>query len=154
MTLFEEPDRLPKYMNRIGVLFCALSLGACSFNVTDPIHTGIAGGAGGAALGAGTGALIGSVISAGDVGASALLGAGVGLPIGAGIGYYYVATKNKRELAALDAEIESNQSIIDSTEAELIEARRIVLDGSYSLSPDASQREELYTGPTLGNPRR
>ncbi|MCB0328143.1 MAG: hypothetical protein KDD70_00730 [Bdellovibrionales bacterium] len=127
---------------------------SCGFNSTNPSHTATAGGLGGAVVGAGTGAIIGSVIANGDVGMSALLGAGIGLPAGALVGYYYTATANERELGRLDGILEANQEVIDAEEASLRELRRQVSDESFLVQPDSSYREELYTGPTLGDPTR
>ncbi|MCI5064207.1 hypothetical protein MRY87_00625 [bacterium] len=137
----------------LGVLL--LPLGGCGFNSTKPTHAGAAGGVGGAAIGAGTGALVGSLISSGDVGASALLGTGIGFPAGAALAYTYVKAKNRAELARLDDAIEAGQAEIDAEEAALLELRREVMDQSHAIEPAPSRSTiEPYTGPTLGTPTR
>ena len=144
-------------MNGCRSLCIAISIGfltSCGFNSTDPVHVSAAGGVAGAAAGAGTGAIIGSMISSGDVAASALLGTAIGLPVGALAGYYWVATENEREIATLDDTIERNAQEIELNELRLMEQRRRANDASFVIYPDSTTREELYTGPTLGDPTR
>jgi hypothetical protein len=147
-----------KILHAFFMTLSLTSLVSCGFNSTEPSHVGAAGAVGGAAVGAGTGALIGSAISAGDVGASAILGGAIGLPVGAGLGYYYVATRNDRELGRLDGIIEENNVGLVKTEEELNALRREVVDQSFEAVPyeveKSREKVEHYTGPTLGNPYR
>jgi len=102
-------------------------------------------------VGAGTGALVGTMLTAGDVGASALLGAGIGLPVGAALGYYYVKNKNEAELKENQRLIDINHSSIVQRERELIELREQAELDSFTIEIDSSLQDDLYLGPSLGN---
>jgi len=64
-------------------LVCLVMLSGCSARMTEgEKDSAIAGGIVGPIVGAGAGAAIGASIANGDIGMSALVGAGVGLPLG------------------------------------------------------------------------
>jgi len=135
-----------------SLLFLVLSLASCSLFQTHSTTQGAAyGGLGGAAVGAGTGALVGSMLTAGDIGASALLGAGIGLPAGAALGYYYIKNKNEGELRENQRLIDANHSIILQREEELQDLRDQAELDSFTTEVDSSTQGELYLGPSLGN---
>lgn len=111
------------------------------------------GGVVGGLTGAGSGALVGAVISRGDIPASALLGAAIGIPVGAILGIYYLYTVENRE-------VNENQDVIDYN-AELIRRRQEKINrlknqtnsSGQGIKLDPNKRQEIYTGPTLGSPR-
>jgi len=140
-------------MKRLFLLsFSLLFLASCSLFQTSSTTQGATyGGLGGAAVGAGTGALVGTMLTAGDVGASALLGAGIGLPVGAAVGYYYVKNKNEAELRENQRLIDLNHSTIVQRERELTELRERAELDSFTTEIDSSLQDDLYLGPSLGN---
>lgn len=135
----------------LSAFFCTAVLSTgCGYHAT-PL---LVGSAGGAAVGAGTGAIIGSAISGGDVGASALLGGAIGLPVGlaAAMIYDHYSERTKTEIKI--NEIKSNQREILARQRE-IEAIREELQGDIPQgNPSESDREYRYLGPSLGNPYR
>jgi uncharacterized membrane protein len=136
---------MPKILYCLPIL---MFVGGCSSLHAGPVA---AGGAVGTAAGAGTGAIIGSVIANGDIGASALLGAGIGLPAGLIIGAIYdyyseeSVAERKRDL------IKENQAQIFARQREIDALRdQIRYEGPQGL-PDEQLREYHYNGATLGN---
>jgi hypothetical protein len=133
------------------ILYCLLILtvvSGCSGLHARPVVTG---GVVGAAAGAGTGAIIGSVISNGDIAASTLLGAGLGIPAGLIIGAIYdyyseesIAERKRDVIQENQAQIFARQKEIDSLREQ------IRYEGPQGL-PDDQLREYHYNGATLGN---
>lgn len=139
----------------LSILGLALGfMTGCTLSRTSPRDMAKAGSVYGGLAGAGSGALIGAVIPAGDVAASALLGTGVGIPVGAVMAYYAVSSENERELSRLDGIIERNEDDLQQKRLEIIEMRRQVYDESALIIPDRSRRDsDLYIGATLGRTR-
>lgn len=135
------------------VLLSALS--GCSGSKARYLEPAAVGGAGGAAAGAASGALVGSMIANGDVVASAWLGAGIGLPLGAALAVYLQMEEEKTTLELNDAIINANQNLILTKQAELYALRQRVesdlrdLNLNYQ-SPVDPNEEKLYLGPTIG----
>jgi mannitol-specific phosphotransferase system IIBC component len=136
------------------ILFVAsilvIQLSACSSSQSRYVEPGMTGGAGGAAIGAGTGAIIGSVIANGDIASSALLGAGIGLPVGAALAIYLQQQEDQKELRENDRVINYNKDLIIGREAEIARLKRSVTDDSHSLDLNyGNDSEKLYLGPSL-----
>jgi hypothetical protein len=112
------------------------------------------GAAGGTAVGAGTGAIIGAVIANGDIGASALLGGAIGLPVGlaAAALYDYNSERTLKEIKIGD--INRNQREIMARQREIDSLREELREEGPTGNPDESQKEYRYMGPSLGNPFR
>jgi H+/gluconate symporter-like permease len=105
-------------------------------------------------VGAGTGAIIGSVISGGDIGASALLGGAIGLPVGlaAGMIYDYYSEKTIREIKIED--IKNNQREILARQREIDALREEIKSDIPDGNPPTDRQQYRYVGPSLGNPYR
>lgn len=127
----------------IGII--ALS-GCAASQFSKPVSLGTAG----TIIGGGAGALVGTLISNGDVGMSAALGAGVGAAAGI-IAGYYVEQEEQAELVRIREEISSQQRDIDARQKEIDALHQRALDESQRGEPDDSMRGRLYDGPTLGN---
>lgn len=112
------------------------------------------GGAGGAALGAGTGAIIGTVIANGDIGASALLGGAIGLPVGLAVAaiYDYNSERTLKEIKIDD--IRRNQGEIMARQREIDSLREELREESPQGNPEESSRGYQFNGASLGNPYR
>ena len=122
----------------------------CGFHAA-PLATGAVGGT---ALGAGTGAIIGAVIANGDVGASALLGGAIGLPVGlaAAAIYDYNSERTLKEIKIDD--INRNQREIMARQREIDAMREEIREEGPAGNPDEFRKEYRYMGPSLGNPYR
>lgn len=144
------------FCNRLSLGIVAAALCSCSAAATDPYSGAVAGGVGGTAVGAGTGAIIGSVISNGDVGKSALLGAGIGLPVGILAGVAYTNTVQNNKISDNNEMIQANHERIRQQQHELDYLRNDIRDDSSSraVNPDPESIQYQYRGPSLGNPRR
>jgi hypothetical protein len=133
-------------------IFCCLSLilGACSGSSSSVVGGGVVGGA----VGAGTGAIIGSVIKNGAVGKSALLGGAIGVPVGiaiaAAIDYNSKESVEQRHIERL----KQNQRMIFNQERQLERWREEVRKNYPKGTPAEELSEDLYLGPSLGNPHR
>ncbi len=106
----------------------------------------------GTAVGAGTGALVGATIKNGDVGKSALLGAGIGLPVGIATSLVTHALYQQTVVKDADEQIEENQRHIFETQRELERIRERQKTEIMAKSPDPSTEQILYLGSSLGNP--
>ena len=136
----------------ITLLFACTLFCSCSTYKHDPVKDAALGtGIAGTVIGAGSGAIIGAVISNGDIGASALLGAGIGLPAGVLAGAWYARSMMDDELQEYDDTIERNSEAIQTRQAEIDRLRRQTdLDSrSFDLAPDRSLR--MYNGARIGN---
>ena len=136
------------------LVIAVLALGTgCSegVNTSDPVHGGAVGGLGGGVLGAGTGALVGAMISNGDIGASALLGTAIGVPLGVAAGVYYVYSQQEDEIDRLENEIYSNKQTILQKQAQIDELRRQAVEDSHEIAPDKTLSDHIYTAPSIGN---
>jgi hypothetical protein len=146
-------------MNKVltGFLISVLLVGlvGCSGHNARYVEPATVGGVSGALAGAGTGALIGSMIASGDVGASALLGAGIGLPIGAAALVYYQMQQEETELERNEDIINSNRQLILLKEESILalksqvesDLRGLNLDYKTPVDPNEGK---LYLGPTIG----
>lgn len=143
------------FLTLAGAIFLIVTAG-CSSAGTNVYQDAAVGGVGGTAVGAGTGAIIGSVISNGSVAKSALLGGAIGLPVGilAGVAYHNASVSG--EIADNQEQIRMNREIILERERELEYLRGKIRDDSSSktVNPSQDRIQELYEGPTLGNPYR
>jgi len=105
----------------------------------------------GGAAGAGAGALIGSIISNGDVAASAGLGAAVGIPLAIGSNLIYTSYSMSKAIEDRSDEIKANQQYIFEAQKE-IDRRRHQIRADAPAAPDpALEGGYLYTGPTRAN---
>ena len=116
-------------------------------------NAALTGGVVGTALGAGTGAIIGAVISRGDIGKSALLGAAIGAPIVAGANAMYKSYKQDKQLNENQKIIDSTQEEITRSEKDISDLRRGINNDSHLIEVDDSRQEYLYSGPSLGSVR-
>lgn len=145
--------------SKIYILILALSLTAFSSCSNGPQsysvgQTAAATGLAGGAIGAGSGALVGMAISNGDVAASALLGAGIGVPVGLAAGAIYAATANQRVLNRNNSIIDRNRGEILKRQEEINQLRDELIMDSKLMDADETLRSDQYIGPTLGNPFR
>lgn len=128
----------------------SLTLCACSGGSSSVVGGGVVGGA----VGAGTGAIIGSVIKNGAVGKSALLGGAIGIPVGmaiaAAIDYNSKESVEQRYIER----VKQNQRMIFNQERQLEMWREEVRKNSPKGTPAEELSENLYLGPSLGNPHR
>ncbi len=139
---------LMKVFKVLAPTLLSLALIGCSEN--KYANAAVVGGVTGAAVGAGTGAAIGSAISHGDVGASALLGAGVGLPVGILSAVAIQSMMEKSEIEKNNDIIQANYQYIMTRQREIDELRERLTEDSLRLTPDKSLRSDIYTGPTIG----
>jgi hypothetical protein len=112
------------------------------------------GGVFGTLVGIGTGALVGTVISRGDVVASAILGGAIGLPIGLAIGYHLQQTEEQAGEKNKVNQYMHNQRGIVEREREIESLREDVMKDSPDGEPDDADAIYIYKGTTLGNPAR
>jgi hypothetical protein len=131
-------------------LSATLVLGSvgCSSTYTAPVATG---GLAGAAAGAGTGAIIGAVISNGDIGASALLGTAIGLPVGLALGALYHYNSEYKVAERKGDIIRANQEEIFNRQRELDALREDLRNEGFQGNPPETDRHYYYNGNTLGN---
>lgn len=114
------------------------------------IETGFLGGV----AGAGTGAIIGSLISNGDVAASAGLGAAVGVPLAIGANLMYTSYSISKAAEERSEAIRANQQYIYEAQKE-IDRRRNQIRAEAPGEPDpALEGGYLFTGATRGNAYR
>lgn len=133
-----------------GVL--ALGFSACGVGTgtsASYTSTGVYGGMMGAVVGAGSGAIAGALIANGDIGASALLGTAVGIPVGVVTAVAYRSYKENKEIDSRNDIIVSNEQQIITTDDRLNKLREIVVNESYRMTPDQSAISEQYDGPNL-----
>lgn len=138
---------------RLLALVSAAALCFCGcYQRVDPVARGAAvGGVAGSAVGAGTGALIGAAIAHGDIGASALLGAGIGLPVGMVLGAMYVKMHQDDTIERNEKRIVENRQQILRRHQEIEELRHRLHSDSADVHVDEELREYMYQGPSLGN---
>jgi hypothetical protein len=146
---------MKKVFTVVTSLVLLLALTGCSSSKSRYLEPAAVGGAGGAAAGAATGALVGSMIANGDVIASAWLGAGIGLPLGAALAVYLQMEEEKTTLELNEAIINANQSLILDKQAQLLALRQRVENDLRDLnldyqSPRDPNEDKLYLGPTIG----
>lgn len=112
----------------------------------DPVTDGLVGGLAGATAGG----LTGAVIANGDVAASALLGAGIGVPAGILMGmayqWYFVERVYERNKDVL----EENEMTLARNRAIIEEYRKELMAEADNFQPDPEKKEYLYSGPSLG----
>lgn len=109
------------------------------------------GGAYGALAGAATGTAIGAAISNGDIAASALLGAGVGIPVGIIAALIIKNSQDGSILAANNEIIRNNQYRIGETQRQIESERESLLAETSGMESDPSRRGYQYLGPSVGN---
>lgn len=138
-----------RFVFAASVLMCT----SCTDRQDTVLDYGASGGVVGAASGAGIGAAVGAIISNGDIGASALLGGGIGLAAGIAVGviaHQYAMSNNVEDYAnqirANQAEIAAKQRQIDSYRGRVLEDSRIDIDTTRS--------QYIYSGQKLGNAYR
>ncbi len=132
-----------------ALLAAALLFGGCAGTSTSTLPYGV----GGTVVGGGVGALVGSLISDGDVAASAGLGAAIGLGTGLIVGAV-LDSREAEKSEAMRAELVTNQEAIILQDRELQDAYREVGEESQRQEIDDRQHEKIYDGQTLGNYRR
>lgn len=132
-------------LKRVFVLaICLCTLSSCGAG-----YQTAAWGVGGTAVGAGAGALVGSLISNGDILASAGLGAGVGLASGVLIGF----VKDRREaarVARINRKLDSFDRMIYSQQLEIESQYGELKDTSQVGDVNESLSEPIYDGPSIG----
>ena len=134
--------------NKVCVVLSFLLLTGCGYRPTL-FESSLAG----TAVGAGTGALVGSVISRGDIAASAGLGALIGLPVGLALGAYYQSYLEEQEVEEVRIRIKEQQAALYRNDLQL-EALRSDLDADHPDDLDLERRDDIYDGATMGNPYR
>ena len=129
-------------------VFISIALVGCGSVAKD----GALGGVLGAGVGAGTGALVGSIISNGDVAASALAGGAIGLPVGVAFGVLALTSyDSKVQDDRLIARYLDQQASIVDQEAEIQRLREEVLsDAPRNLNYNQGVRHQFY-GTTIGS---
>ncbi len=144
------------YLKSILFSLCLFSFCSCTqlLSGVDQAQNTALGAVGGAALGAGVSAVIGATSSTIDTGATMLVGTVAGLGIGAAVGAYYTEMEEESEREENQALIEANRAVILEQEEEIQSLRHSITEETYQLEPDTALSEELYIGPTLGNPYR
>lgn len=136
-----------------GALCVLVAIAGCSTSNSQTGNTAI-GGVGGAVAGAGLGAGIGAIIANGDIGASALLGTAIGLPVGLAVGYYYSETVEARELAVYENQVNDNHQEITDNQRRIEQLREELRDEGRAIQPDEHLRDYYYTGASIGTYRR
>lgn len=134
-----------------SALLCTAVLSSgCGFHAA-PLATGAVGGT---AVGAGTGAIIGAVIANGDIGASALLGGAIGLPVGlaAAAIYDYHSERTMKEIQI--AQLKINQKAIYERQKEIDALRESLRSEAPQGNPMEEREEYIYRGPSYANPYR
>lgn len=139
-----------KLLNLIFAVLLVTLLSACGLvGGNSTTQTTVAGGAGGAAIGAGIGALVGTVMSNGDVWASAQLGTAIGAPAGALIAYSYRINKENGEIEKRNKTILDNYDEIQITQDQLNQMEAEIMSDVSELEPTTIQ-SSYYIGPTIG----
>lgn len=129
----------------IGACVVAVTCSSCAWTPTL-VESGLAG----AALGGGTGAAVGSMISNGNVLASAGLGAAIGLPAGLALGSYYMEHLEQQRLVEQRLKVIEQQRELFRNERELERIREQVwVDIPKDLDQD--RRNIYFDGETLGS---
>ena len=105
----------------------------------------------GTVVGAGAGAAVGATIANGDIAMSALLGGAVGLPVGIVVGLAYQSVKENKQIKANASQIRGNQARIRQTQSQLDTYREKLDMDTAEITPDESEAEYRYEGPSLGN---
>ncbi len=134
-----------------------LSTGVTGCSSTIPrsyTQDGLIGGATGAAVGTGVGAIVGASASGVSDATAMAIGAGGGALIGIAAGVAYSAYTENQVLEENDAAIRANREILNHRQAEIDELRRELDDRSAEFRLDDARHDYIFTGPTLGNPRR
>lgn len=134
-------------------LCAVLAVVGCSTSNSQTGNTAL-GGVGGAVAGAGLGAGIGAIIANGDIGASALMGTAIGLPVGLVVGYYYSDTLEAQELASYENQINDNHQAISDNQRRIEQLREEIRDDGRAIQPDENLRDYYYTGSSIGTYRR
>jgi len=138
-----------------AIFLAAPLLNGCAYLFDDPVMgTAVAGGAAGAGAGAGIGALIGNNMAHGDVGQSALVGAAIGLPVGAALALGIREAQIQAEISRNQDQIEANQESIELAQGDIDEMRADMSQESRSIRVDDSHAEYRYDGPSLGQYNR
>ena len=83
-----------------------------------------------------------------------LVGTVAGLGVGAAVGAYYTELEQEAERAENETKIEANRAVIVQQEQEIESLRDSITEESFALEPDTALSDDLYVGPTLGNPFR
>ena len=135
-------------VKKIILVFCSALISACGLSPAE-------GGVGGAVIGAGTGAAIGSSMSNGSIGASAALGAAIGLPAGVLMALAVDAiNRPDAEASQTASQIKTNQKKIYRNNEEIEELRQEAKEDGPTGNPPIVNRDQVFTGSTLGNPLR
>lgn len=141
-----------RYTKSFLLVFSCFLFCSCSTYKSDPVKDAAIGtGVAGTFIGAGAGALIGAAISNGDIGASALLGAGIGLPVGVLAGAWYARSMMDDRLAEYDDTIRRNDEIIESQRKEIDSLRKQTDYDSRHLDIRMNNMERIHNGPSIGN---
>ena len=137
-------------LKKLLILLSSVAIGGCGIGTAE-------GGIGGAVIGAGAGAAIASQMSDGAIGASAALGAAIGLPAGVLMALAvneWARPESEKEAARASSEIKSNQEEIYKNNQEIDELRREASEEAPIGNPPVQNRDKVFTGATLGNPLR
>lgn len=134
----------------VSSIFLLAPLQGCT-GAASPVAVG---GGLGVAAGAGAGALVGTLLSRGDVAASALLGGAIGLPVGLALGYAWKQQAEESAEKAKIAQYIKNQDQIMEQEREIEILREDVLKDTPRSLPDEDLKEYQFLGASLGNPYR
>lgn len=138
-------------LKAIFSILLVFPLCSCGFlSNSGPSSDVVTGAAVGTVAGAGIGTAIGAAITDGDIGRSALLGAGVGLAVGVVGVYAYDKMKPHWDIASNDEAIENNRLELVAEQAEVDKLRQEIYEESQSIVVDSSKREKIYNGATLG----
>ena len=146
---------MKKVLNSLVILVLVISLTGCSGAKSRYVEPATVGGLTGAAAGAATGAVVGSAIANGDVIASAWLGAGIGLPVGALAAIYLQMEEEKTILEQNEEIINANRDQILAKDEYLKLMQRQVEQDLRNLNlndvtPVDPTEEPYYLGPTIG----
>lgn len=136
----------------LAALMLAVLVGCAPSPYPDMTHT-VVGGTMGTAIGAGTGALIGSSMKDGDVGDSALVGAGVGLASGLALGAAHQSARDQDLIDRTDAQIKANRAFMIRSEVDLRQMREHIRMEGSSIQVEEVEGQRLYVGPTIGTNR-
>ena len=112
--------------------------------------THVTGGLLGSAAGAGTGAAVGSLISNGDIAASAGLGALIGLPVGIAVAALYEQYQEEQEYKAVQNQIIQNQELLAERQREIDALQQDSFDQSQRLQPNPRRDTYTYGGASVG----
>jgi len=149
-----ERTEMKVYMQlRLAISLCVVVLVGCAgHGQGNSIQQSAAtGGLLAAGLGAGTGALVGNLIKNGDATKSALLGAGIALPIGALAGTAYKVHQDNKQFERNQETINQNHEHLARTRREMQQMRESMDMEAASFAIDEARVDYNYSGPSLGN---